>query len=361
MRAVIRWSHDLLDERDQEAFRRTVGVRRVLRPRGGQRSCGRRRVGRSRPPAQALAAHPGCRPGRTGSLPLPRPGATLRPRGGDTDDARQVTSATPWVPRAVSRHESTAGSRRRRRRRGLQSLAPAPKICEGPPRPLSPRLGVRGSPRADMYWPWFLDGQLSELRSWASAVLSAETDAHVRARLLRILASTALAQGDAAIAVDYARRQLDAATALQDLELVAWPRTCSGWPPGHGATTPPLVNTTSLRWVTHATVAARGRLPSSRHWQADRTRDRRPRGRRGLLREAEALAEEIGDGVGKRPGLPSACGVRIGSHHRGGRLGVAEPRGVPEHRLSGGPQPRPARWRLNSLSWPAITNEQRRC
>jgi hypothetical protein len=88
---------------------------------------------------------------------------------------------------------------------------------------------------ADLYWPWFLDGQLSELRSWADDALSTETDPHARARLLRILASTALAQGDAAIAVDYACRQLDAATALPDLELVALTQNLLGmaaWSPG---------------------------------------------------------------------------------------------------------------------------------
>jgi hypothetical protein len=74
---------------------------------------------------------------------------------------------------------------------------------------------------ADIYWPWFLDGHLSELRSWAAATLAAESDSRVRARLLRVLASTALAQGDAAAAVNAARRQLDAAHALQDVGLAA--------------------------------------------------------------------------------------------------------------------------------------------
>ncbi len=86
---------------------------------------------------------------------------------------------------------------------------------------IAERIESAGRLVADLYWPWFLDGQLSELRSWADVAFGTPTDPRVRARLLRILASTALAQGDAAVAADYAGSQLDAATALQDLELVA--------------------------------------------------------------------------------------------------------------------------------------------
>jgi tetratricopeptide (TPR) repeat protein len=74
---------------------------------------------------------------------------------------------------------------------------------------------------ADLYWPWFLGGHLTELRSWTPSALSFETDPRVRARLLRVLASSALAQGDTAVAVDAARHQLDSAQAIHDEELVA--------------------------------------------------------------------------------------------------------------------------------------------
>ena len=77
-----------------------------------------------------------------------------------------VTSSTTWV----SRHESTAGSRQSRRRRGPQLLAPARKTCDGcHDLAIAERSASAGRLVADLYWPWFLDGQLSELRSWAAS------------------------------------------------------------------------------------------------------------------------------------------------------------------------------------------------
>jgi predicted ATPase/DNA-binding SARP family transcriptional activator len=83
------------------------------------------------------------------------------------------------------------------------------------------RAAPTGRLVADLYWPWFLDGNLTELRSWATAALGFESDPRIRARLLRVLASTALAQGDTAAAVDAAGHQLDLAKRLPDEELVA--------------------------------------------------------------------------------------------------------------------------------------------
>jgi tetratricopeptide (TPR) repeat protein len=164
---------------------------------------------------------------------------------------------------------------------------------------ISERSASAGHLVADMYWPWFLDGRLSELRSWASAVLSAETDPHVRARLLRILASTALAQGDAAIAVDYARRQLEAATALHDLELVALAQNLLGmaaWARGDypAAAEHHLAAIGNARdcgrpWALALVTALAGRTAYA---SGDREAGK------GLLRDAEALAEEIGEPMG---------------------------------------------------------------
>ena len=86
---------------------------------------------------------------------------------------------------------------------------------------ISQRSVSAGRLIADLYWLWFLDGSLAELWSWATAALGFESDPYIHARLLRVLASTALAQGHAVAAVDAARRQLDAAQRLPDKELVA--------------------------------------------------------------------------------------------------------------------------------------------
>jgi len=161
---------------------------------------------------------------------------------------------------------------------------------------ISERAASAGRLVADMYWPWFLDGQLSELRSWTNVVLNGEADPHIRARLLRIMASTALAQGDAAIAVDYARRQLDAATALPDLELVALAHNLLGmaaWARGDYAAAgehhfAAMSNAHKCRrpWTLALVTALAGR---SAHAAGDHKAGER------LLRTAEALAEEVGE------------------------------------------------------------------
>ena len=161
---------------------------------------------------------------------------------------------------------------------------------------ISERMESAGRLVADLYWPWFLDGQLSELRSWADVAFGTETDPHVRARLLRILASTALAQGDAAVAIDYASRQLDAATALRDLELVALAQNLLGmaaWARGDysGAGDHHLAAMGNARdcgrpWTLALVTALAGR---SAHAMGDWAAGD------GLLHNAQALAAEIGE------------------------------------------------------------------
>jgi predicted ATPase/DNA-binding SARP family transcriptional activator len=161
---------------------------------------------------------------------------------------------------------------------------------------ISERSASAGRLVADMYWPWFLDGQLSELRSWANAVASAETDPQVRARLLRILASTALAQGDTAIAVDHALRLLEAATTLQDLEHVALAHNLLGmaaWARGdysaageHHLAAIDNARKSGRPWTRALVTALAGRTAHATG--AHETGQ-------GLLRDAEALAEEIGE------------------------------------------------------------------
>jgi predicted ATPase len=78
-----------------------------------------------------------------------------------------------------------------------------------------------GSLVADLYWPWFLDGRLAELRSWAVAAQQLTADPRTRARLDRVLASASVALGDTAGAGQAAARQLATAHQLGDDELIA--------------------------------------------------------------------------------------------------------------------------------------------
>ncbi|HEU4947210.1 MAG TPA: BTAD domain-containing putative transcriptional regulator [Kribbella sp.] len=93
---------------------------------------------------------------------------------------------------------------------------------------IAERSTLTGQLVADLYWPWFLDGRLTELRSWATNALVIESDSLVRGRLLRALASAALAQGDTTVAIEAARRQLDIAERHQHEELAALARNLLG-------------------------------------------------------------------------------------------------------------------------------------
>jgi len=296
MRAVIGWSHDLLDVRDREAFAALsefVG--------SFDREAAGAVVGDDMSDAVDHLL------GR--SLLIRDADLIGQARYRFLDPVRQFAqeTATPTTRdrvcrRYVAYHERLAGRINGRiqsveatawaavARAGAEDLRRAVKYA------ISERMESAGRLVADLYWPWFLDGQLSELRSWADAAFSTETNPHVRARLLRILASTALAQGDAAVAVDYACRQLDAATALPDLELVALAQNLLGmaaWARGDysGAGEYHLAAMGNARgsgnaWTLALVTALAGR---SAHAMGDRAAGD------GLLQEAEALAAKIGE------------------------------------------------------------------
>ncbi len=78
-----------------------------------------------------------------------------------------------------------------------------------------------GSLVADLYWPWFLDGRLAELLSWAVAAQQITAGKRTRARLDRVLASASVALGDIAEAGTAATAQLAAGRELGDDELIA--------------------------------------------------------------------------------------------------------------------------------------------
>ena len=160
---------------------------------------------------------------------------------------------------------------------------------------ISQRSASAGRNLADLYWPWFLDGFLPELQSWATAALDFDSDPRIHARLLRVLASAALAQGDTAAAVDAARRQLHAAQRLTDEELVALAHNLPGWPPGHRATPAARVQHRAALdhagrcgqpWTLALVTALAGR---SAHGAGDHDAGS------AMLRQAETLAETIGE------------------------------------------------------------------
>ncbi len=296
MRAVIGWSHDLLDARDREAFAAlSVFVGSF-----------------DREAASAVV-------GDDASDAVDRLlGRSLLTR--DIDLAGQARYRFLDPVRHFARERATSSIRDRACRQHLEyhvrlaaringriqtaEAAAWAAVAHACPEDLrravtyaiAERSASAGRLVADMYWPWFLDGQLSELRSWANAVLSAETDPHVRARLLRVLASTALAQGDAAIAVDYACRQLDAAMALQDLELVALAQNLLGmaaWARGdysaageHHLAAIGNARNCGRPWTLALVTALAGRTA---HANGDHDAGEQ------LLQEAEALAEEVGE------------------------------------------------------------------
>jgi predicted ATPase/DNA-binding SARP family transcriptional activator len=295
MRAVIRWSHDLLDGRDRRAFAAlSVFVGSFDREAAGA----------------VVDNAPDAVDHLLGRSLLTRDADLIgRARYRFLDPVRQFAqeTATPTLRDSAGRqhlgyHVSLA-ARINAQIRTVEATkwAAIARACADDLRKaatyaISERSVFAGRLIADLYWPWFLDGQLSELRSWANAVLSAESDAHVRVRLLRILASTALAQGDAAIAVDYAGRHLDAATALPDLELMALAQNLLGmaaWARGNysAAIEYHVAAMSSARscgrpWTLALVTALAGR---SAHAIGDRETGER------LLREAEALAEKVGE------------------------------------------------------------------
>ncbi|MEV0289662.1 MULTISPECIES: BTAD domain-containing putative transcriptional regulator [unclassified Kribbella] len=295
MRAVIGWSHNLLDERDREAFaalsvflgsfdREAAGAVVDDGPDAVDHLLGRSLLTRDVDllgQARYRFLGPVRQFAEETATPTMRDNALHQhldyhvALAARVNDRIQTQEATAWA--AVAR-------------------ASAEDLRKAATYAISERLASAGRLVADLYWPWFLDGQLSELRSWASAVLTGDTDAHVRARLLRILASTALAQGDTAVAVGYAARQLDAAMALRDLELVALARNLLGmaaWARGdyaaaggHHLAAMDEARNCGRPWTLALVTALAGR---SVHATGDREAGEE------LLRDAEAQAEKVGE------------------------------------------------------------------
>lgn len=83
---------------------------------------------------------------------------------------------------------------------------------------------------ADLYWPWFLDGHLVELRDWTSAALSAGSmlSHRVQARLWWARSATLIALGDLSGSEEAARRQQEAAERAWDNELAGLAHSLQG-------------------------------------------------------------------------------------------------------------------------------------
>ena len=296
MRAVIGWSHDLLDVSDREAFAALsvfVGA--------FDRDAARAVVGDGGPRAvEHLLAR------------------SLLAR--DPDLAGQARYRFLDLVRHFAREQATSTMRDRARRRHLEyhvtlaarldsrirtaeatAWAAVARGCADDLRAAASYAIVRRSASAgrlvaDLYWPWFLDGYLAELRSWATAALGFESDPRIHARLLRVLASTALAQGDTAAAVDAACRQLDAAQGLPDEELVALAHNLLGmaaWAQGDYAAAGvqhraalDQARRCGQPWTLALVTALAGR---SAHGAGDHDVGS------AMLRDAETLAETIGE------------------------------------------------------------------
>jgi len=221
MRAVIAWSHDLLDRSDREASaalsvfvgpfdrdaaRAVVGVEAPL---AVEHLLARSLLARDRDLA-GQAQYRLLDPVR--QFAQERASPTILKRARERHLEHHVELAAGLDDRIRTVEAITAAVVARTRADDLRAAA-SYAVAERP--------ASAGRLVADLYWPWFLDGHLTELRSWTTSALSFETDTRVRARLLRVLASSALAQGDTAVAVDAARHQLDSAQAVHDEELVA--------------------------------------------------------------------------------------------------------------------------------------------
>ena len=160
---------------------------------------------------------------------------------------------------------------------------------------LEARPAAAGSLVADLYWPWFLDGHLAELRSWAVAAQQLTADLRTRARLDRVLASAAVALGDTAGASQAATRQLATARQLGDDELIALAHNLLGmvaWArgdpaaPGHHAAALRHAHQAGQPWPLVLITALAGRAA---HAAGDHRRGE------GLLAEAVRLASRLGE------------------------------------------------------------------
>ena len=296
MRAVIGWSHDLLDMSDREAF---AALSVFVGTFDRDAACAVVGDGGLRAVEHLLAR----------SLLARVPDLAGRARYRFLDLVRhfareQATSA--MRDRARRRHVEyhvTLAAQLDSRIRTAEAMAWAAvaRGCADDLRAaasyaIDRRSASAGRLVADLYWPWFLDGYLAELRSWATAALGFESDPRIHARLLRVSASTALAQGDTAAAVDAACRQLDAAQGLPDKELVALAHNLLGmaaWAQGDYAAAGvehraalDQARSCGQPWTLALVTALAGR---SAHGAGDHDAGS------AMLRDAEALAERIGE------------------------------------------------------------------
>lgn len=84
---------------------------------------------------------------------------------------------------------------------------------------------------ADLYWPWFLDGRLVEMRTWATTCLErpgSVLDARLEARLWWALAAVTTALGDLPGASRAAARQVAVASTADDDELIGLGESLGG-------------------------------------------------------------------------------------------------------------------------------------
>jgi predicted ATPase/DNA-binding SARP family transcriptional activator len=219
MRKVIGWSHDLLDGADQAAladlsvFVGSFDVEAV-----------RAVVG---PSALTAVEHLLAR-----SMLAREPDVAEQARYRFLEPVRQfaLETASPdrraQAQRGHLEYHVDLASRLDRRIRSVEALvwaavarASSADLRLAVVNALAEHSSSAGTLVADLYWPWFLDGRLTELRGWTTEALLGERKPAVQGRLLRALASTALAQGDTTVAVEAARRQLDIAERLRDEEL----------------------------------------------------------------------------------------------------------------------------------------------
>jgi tetratricopeptide (TPR) repeat protein len=296
MRAVIGWSHNLLEVSDREAL---AALSVFTGPFDSEAACAV--VGDGGPRAvehllgRSLLARDSDLAGRA------------RYRFLDLVRRFAQEQATPTMQdRARRRHleyHVTLAARLDSRIRTAEATAwaavargCADDLREAASYATSQRSASAGRLVADLYWPWFLDGLLAELRSWATAALGFESDSRIQTRLLRVLASTALAQGDTAAAVDAAGRQLDAAQRLPDKELVALAHNLLGmaaWAQGDYAAAEAQhrlaldeARTCGETWTLALITALAGRTA---HAAGDHDAGS------ARLRDAETLAETIGE------------------------------------------------------------------
>lgn len=296
MRAVIAWSHDLLDMSDRQAFAALsvfVGAFDREAAEAVIGDDGSRAVDHLL--ARSLLAREPDLAGRARyrMLDLVRHFAQERAKPAVRDRARR---------RHLEYHATLAARLDSRIRTDEATVWTA--VARGSTDDLraaasyavASRAASAGRLVADLYWPWFLDGYLAELRSWATAALGFERDPRTRARLLRVQASTALAQGDTTAAVDAARRQLDTARMLPDenlaalghnlLGMAAWARGDYAAAVAHHRTGLDHARRSEQPWTLGLVTALAGR---SAHGAGDHDAGSE------LLRDAETLAESIGE------------------------------------------------------------------